>query len=125
MRYTTHFFLQGTYLASSHLESNFRPHSMAYFCHSCGEVWARVSVSGDESPEYWEIVSSPCKQHRPTGVLDWTALPGSFLPESASLSLADMRIVAWARAIEHLPEAVLKREFELTLEWYERKHQDD
>lgn len=129
MRYTSSFFLKGTFLASGSFASDFRPHSLAFFCHTCGDIWGRISMHCPNDPgfhEHWAIEHSPCKQHTRTGVQDWSALPGSFLPESSRLSLANLSAMSWARAIEHLPQEVLKREFELTTEWYDKlKGQED
>lgn len=98
------------------------PRPLAYFCTCCGEVWGRIIVREVESDAMapWQIEYVPCEQHQPTGVFDWHAIPGSFLSDSR-LSLANLSNMSWARAIEHLPEEVLKREFELTCKWYDQQ----
>lgn len=98
------------------------PRPLAYFCTHCGEIWGRIIVRevdhGQMAP--WQIEYVPCEQHQPTGVYDWHAIPGSFLSDS-KLSLANLSNMSWARAIEHLPEEVLRREFELTCKWYDKQ----
>jgi hypothetical protein len=113
---TSTFFLHGRILGQRTFDSPFPPRQLAYFCACCGEVWGRVAMS---EPTNWQIEYVPCQRHQPTGVFDWHAIPGSFLSDR-SLSLANLSCMSWARAIEHLPEEVLKREFEITTEWFDK-----
>jgi hypothetical protein len=68
--------------------------SIAYICPTCGEVWGSVVTDWGE----WLPLKSGCERHpylHPVG--------GSF-------------ILPWRRTFEDLPEAVLRREFDLHYE---------
>ena len=90
--------------------------SYAYFCLSCGDVWARVwSTAGDS----WQVIPAPCADHAATGVQDWGYMPGSLLHQQVK----SVTLPAWAQCIslEHLPPAILAREVEIHIANLERK----
>ncbi|MDE2097538.1 MAG: hypothetical protein KGL39_09855 [Patescibacteria group bacterium] len=81
------------------------PESTAYFCRTCGEIWARIWVR--ETP--WELRQVPCEKHLPVGVADWSSTPGSILHPLITKDFCGSP--QWASTIEHLPETVIRREF--------------
>lgn len=115
---TALYFIHGKLHGQSTFPCNFTPHSLAYFCPTCGEIWARIVIA-EES--YWSVEHVTCKKHRPQGVPDWGKIPGT-LCASISSWRKDLSVMWWGRALEHLPPAILQREFELTLSHYERKY---
>lgn len=105
MTWTQHFYVHGEYLGSSERLPLItkgvahRPFSVAYFCPTCGEVWARAAIEG--APFQPWVVS--CEKHRglkysPAGCLwmDWDK--------------------DYTKAF---PPKVLKRELEMLLEHFE------
>jgi hypothetical protein len=78
-----HFFAEGKYLGQSerHLERVHEqvqvPHSYAFFCQTCAEVWARCPVEHNGQTQSFMVWSVNCRKHkiswRPAGslVLDW------------------------------------------------------
>ncbi len=105
------YFINGQHLGTVSIKGS---DSIAYFCRQCGEIWARI-VAGPE----WQIQHTPCEQHERSAVVDWkTHVPGSILNGFINESL--MGKWAWASAIEHLPPAVIRREFAIHLQWYEK-----
>ena len=92
--------------------------STAYFCRSCGEIWARC-VAGPE----WQIEQSPCPSHTPSGVADWNKIPGSLI--NGLISRDYLGTFRWASAIESLPPALIEREFMLHLDYYEKRLLND
>jgi len=118
------YFLHGKLLGQSEFPCQFTPHSLAYFCPTCGEVWARVVVTHGGKPSYWSVEHVACEKHTPQGVPEWGAIPGTFC--SARDSRRErLSIMWWGRALEHLPPAVLQREFDLTLRHFERNQNDN
>lgn len=107
-------------LATSLIVATIQPRSLAYVCTTCGNLWGRVVVEALEDVQTWETVSAPCALHLPRGVVDWGHVPGSFLSGKGNFKRSDLRVTAWGRALEHLPDVVLKREFELTMKHFER-----
>jgi hypothetical protein len=120
--YTAVYFLANRSVGTSQILSHIYPHSVVYVCPTCGEAWGRIFISGGES-QYWEMEPTPCEKHQPSGVQDWGRVPGSLIV-GTEISKRDMRVTAWGRAIEHLPEGLLKREFDLNANWYEGKLKD-
>jgi hypothetical protein len=86
------------------------PDSIAYFCSTCGDCWARVIVQ----ESVFQIRNVPCERHERSGVFDWSSTPGSILvtPGVTSNMLGQM---FWAAALDYLPEPVLRREFNLAM----------
>jgi hypothetical protein len=113
---TALYFVQGKLLGQSEFLCRLPPHSLAYFCPTCGEVWARIVVT---EASYWSVEHVACEKHLPRGVPDWGKIPGTLCPSISSWK-KDLSILWWGRALEHLPPAVLQREFDLTLTHYER-----
>lgn len=114
------FFIGPRLLATNEIEAPFTPYALAYFCHTCGEVWGRVLVSGQDIKPYWHIEHCPCQKHQRTGVQDWSStIPGSFLYNLDSRK-SMLSVMWWARAIEHLPVAVLQWELERHLDFLEK-----
>ncbi len=88
--------------------------SVAYFCASCGEIWARCV-----SRPHWQIEVVPCESHGPSCVADARALPGSLINNFISRDyLGSFR---WGTALESLPPDALRREFLLHLQYYEKE----
>jgi hypothetical protein len=123
MSFTAVFFLHNRSVGTSQILAHIAPHSVVYVCPTCGEAWGRIFISGGES-QYWEMEPTPCEKHRPQGVQDWGRVPGSFLV-GTDIEKRNMRVTAWGRAIEHLPQELYKREFELNINWYEGKLKDE
>jgi hypothetical protein len=113
MQISANYFLGNRLAGQSTFECGCLPHSLAYFCPSCGEVWARIHCTAPDQETYWMVIHCPCHLHTPRGALDWSRIPGtltSAFPTKGHLSLLD-----WARAVEHLPAEILRREFDLLL----------
>lgn len=88
-----------------HPELGWRRNSLAYFCPTCGEVWARIVMTPlRELPEPFEVLSVACAEHR-----DRWNLPGSLLagPYEALLAL--------------LPREAVLRELSLCLAQFEKE----
>jgi len=86
--------------------------SIAMFCPCCGEVWGRIVVEGRP---YWRVVTRACRKHTPTSALDWGAVPGSMLSQNLDPAFS---VNAYSpMALEKAPEALLKYELELSLQW--------
>lgn len=108
---TVHYFLGSRLLDTGVTpERNGGSHSLAYFCQSCGDVWARAVVS--TSTGHFDIVNHPCSGHEPQAVPSWGARPGTLCKGHAT----DLSTMHWAAALEFLPKAVLERELHLLLE---------
>ena len=90
--------------------------SILYICQTCGTRWATVEVTGSE---LWQIESTPCVEHLPICVGDVGKVPGSILPRTAFVG-------KWADAIviDALPPALLVRELQLHLNYFERNAHD-
>lgn len=93
------------------------PESVAYFCATCGEIWARVLVEGSASAR-WLIEQSPCERHRATGVPDWMQTPGSLV--QGRLRRSAVSVMFWAATLESLPLPLQNREVALHLKDKER-----
>jgi hypothetical protein len=116
MQSTVSYFIHDAWVAASTFECPSPPDSLAFCCSTCGEIWARAWVEAE--PYQFRVV--PCARHRPTGVADISAMPGSILNPLVSKHFVGTG--GWANVIEHLPWAVLARELELhitakELEW--------
>jgi len=124
MLYPTSYMVEGRILASTEIEADHSPRSIAYICTTCGNVWGRVIVNDPEGLQVWEAEPSPCARHLHRGVVDYGRIPGSFLFGKGNFRKQDLRVTAWGRAIEHLPEEVLKYEFDITMKHFERMEND-
>jgi hypothetical protein len=124
MKYLATFLSKGTVLGQSEVECDIQPHSVAYFCATCGDIWGRIFVKPVDAEQYWEAITAPCIKHKRTGIADWNAVPGSFLV-GTELTKGAARVTAWARVMEHLPEGVLKQEFQVHEAHYEGKLNDE
>ena len=72
----------------------------ALFCRHCGEVWARLSVMNSSGePQVYDVWPVSCKKHP-----DRWNIPGSILAN---------RLI---KLLDLMPEAVVRREFNLLLE---------
>lgn len=85
------------------------PHSLAYFCQSCGDIWARIVV--DEAPVF-DVISRCCERHVPLSGSSWGAVPGTLCQGDADW----ISTQSAAAALENLPWSVLTREFTLLYE---------
>lgn len=117
--YTAAYFLKGRLLGMSTFRAPFVPRSLAYFCATCGDIWARVHVEQAEQEPYWDVCHVPCENHKVRGVIDWASVPGSLLMGRTENTKGHLAVQDWARAIEHLPPEVLRREFDVNLKWYD------
>lgn len=80
-------------------------HSIAYFCFTCGDVWARLVSTGPSGKQgVFYPISLPCARHS-----DGWNLPGSLLGGMMEQILGD------------LPPDAVRREFNLLMQKYERK----
>jgi len=89
------------------------PGSSAYFCLTCGEVWARIVCNGVG----WEVLKVPCPKHKPSSVTDWREVPGSFLCGYKVVS-DFMSVMDWPKALDKMPPEILRREFDLHMNWF-------
>ena len=122
--YLATFIVDGRVLGQSEITTDIQPHSLCYVCATCGEIWGRIFVRDDDAMQYWDVEVAPCAKHLPRGVPDWGKVPGSFLI-GTDLRKGSIRTTAWARAIEHLPQGVLTREFGIHEVHYLRKIKDE
>lgn len=106
------YFIHGSHLGEAQVPADLLglpPTSHAFFCSTCGEVWARiVSPAG---PTYCHQI--PCESHFPQFAAEGTQFPGSLLGVFISAKLAAS--MDWPRTLEYLPPAVLAREFQVHL----------
>lgn len=117
-----YYFINNKLLGEAEINSNFLPHSLAYCCPTCGEVWARITMQPHK--QYWKFEPVPCEKHVVEGGLEYGRIPGCLLLERLNMK-QNLSIMWWGRALEHLPPAVLQREFELTLSYYEKVYNDN
>lgn len=94
------------------------PHSLAYFCQSCGDVWARIIV--DTAPIF-DVISRCCLRHIPQSGSSWGAVPGTLCQGAADW----ISTQSAAAALENLPWSVLTREFTLLYEHAFSRNQDE
>ena len=114
------FFLRGKFLGVSEFAADFVPNSLAYCCPSCGEIWGRVDCAAELRTEpYWQFVYAACEKHPVRGAAEVGYTPGCFTQKYA-FSKTWLAVPQWGKAVEHLPEAVLRREFQLTLQEYDQ-----
>jgi hypothetical protein len=114
---TALYFLHNKLLAQATFPCDFTPHSLAYFCPTCGEVWGRIMIDGGK---YWSVEHVACEKHLPQGIPEWGNIPGAFCTNPNS-SRNNLSIMWWGRALEHLPLPILQREFALILNHYEKE----
>lgn len=119
---TVSYFLRNQHLATRELLAPAPLSSIAYYCTTCGEVWGRIVVSGQDS-EVWTFEGVPCEKHTPVGAQDWGRVPGSFLSRHANRRTW-VPVMWWARALESLPAQVLERELLLHLNHFEKELSD-
>lgn len=98
------FFLGNTFLGESVrplvlVHGNYQPPpSIAYFCSECGDIWARIVVSGQP----FMVYTMPCEHHASPN--RFFALPGSM-------------VLLWDRELtESFPPALVEREFNICME---------
>lgn len=115
--YTADYFVEGQHFGRSSISADFPPHSVAYFCRTCGEIWARILIEATTS-QHWSIEFTPCSRHQPSCVLDWNTIPGTLLSSTHTKNL--LAIPQWARAIEHLPHTAVLREAAILFNHHER-----
>lgn len=112
MPITQHFIVEGQYLGQSirslkhyHNEVGLPP-SYAFFCPVCAEVWARCPVDLNGKLQPFMAWSVACKKHEhPHGL--W--VPGSLM-------------LSWDKPFtDSLPDAAVRRELIIHLDWAEKK----
>ena len=107
------FFIGNQYYGRSIVSET--PCSLAFFCRSCGDIWARI-VSTDAATRVintWQVRQVPCKNHTPVGVEDWETCPGSVLNNFVRWEFVGM--LSKANCIEALSREMLVYEFELAI----------
>lgn len=111
-----HYFFGSRILGTSVLPFHpYAPESLAFFCQTCGELWARVLVEGSETN--WRVEVAPCAQHRGVNALDWSRVPGSL---SQGARRADLGAGSWARALDVMPQSVANLEVLAFINHFER-----
>lgn len=112
-------------LGASIVECKTQPHSLHYFCPTCGRMWAVIDVKGVEEQiePYHEVIPLPCELHVPKGLPEWTTIPGT-LCSLGTLSKGLTPNHDKGRCLDTLPAEVIKREFLTTLKHYEEKLND-
>lgn len=99
-------YLRGQFLGDQIARAQEQPLSHAFFCSQCGDIWYRIAVGGQD----WCVEPMPCDKHS----------EGRFnVPPGSIAAFADCRLANDASHIDYLPPAVIRREFELTLAFYE------
>lgn len=83
--------------------------NLAYFCSTCGELWAKYSADFGRP---WHILHVPCEAHTPRCVLEWSATPGSLLTWESYAPFAPAHWTAGVH-LSILPPALVAREFKL------------
>ena len=110
MIYQVTYFLGPKVFEVGSLDSNMAPHSVAYFCATCGQVWGRAYVEATT----WTTFTVPCERHEKTGVPDWSSIPGSFIAPAGGRR-AETSTMFWSVCVDSLPPRLLDREFNLML----------
>lgn len=90
------------------------PHSpsLAYFCATCGEVWARITV---ELAGPWIVIHRPCAVHRPVLPIEMSYPPASLsIPSHWGPAGAVAGMTGW-------PAGLLRRELEIYLNHSEKE----
>jgi hypothetical protein len=120
VKVTALYFLEQAQVASSSFECNTTPHSSAYFCPTCGKIWARIVCTSESFPRpQWDVQTVPCEKHKASCVADWSRVPGSLTdPFEKSANLSTLH---WGSAIDKLPPVLLDREFSILLDYYEKE----
>lgn len=78
-----------------------RPLSLMFFCHACGEVYAKCPV---EPTTAWRAEHATCRKCRPRGMVH---VPGSIWTYDSTFTAA-------------FPDAVLQWELQRHLDWMEQ-----
>ncbi len=108
---TQHFLIDGAYLGStpryplSNIGTSIEPCGYSFCCGTCGDQWAKAGYAHGVQ---WQFLIRPCRKCQPR----------------FSLRPAGSVITGWD--FEHdeaLPDAVLRRELLLHLDWFERNSQ--
>ena len=108
--YSACVFIEGKYHGSFCYDAGRRDlgwprHGWAYFCRSCGSVWAAiVATTASGYRVGFEPIVATCKDH-----YDQWEVPGTILHLPVSLLLLD------------LPPEVIRREFYLHLDYFEKE----
>ena len=109
--YSGSIFVRDEYLGTFHYDSGDAAYGwnragLAFFCPTCGEIWARVvAANASGRPQEFSVLRAHCEQHK-----DPWDIPGSILRESFANRLGD------------LPFPALRRELTLHLNYYEKNH---
>ena len=104
---TAQYYVRGKHMGQSSREMDLvhgrlrPPDSLAYFCPTCGEVWAMVVVAGQQ----FRVWSMPCAKH----------------PPPYRVVVAGSMMLDWDRVYnDALPHDVLRREVLIHAEWWKR-----
>ena len=94
-----HYFFGSRVVASTTLPYHpYASESLAFFCQTCGDLWARVLVEGGE--ERWLLSTIPCAKHKAVNAVDWWSVPGSL---SQGWYRSNLSVMSWAKAFDCLP----------------------
>ncbi len=92
--------------------------SVAYFCLTCGEVWARIRVAGAS----WRVRTTPCEAHAARGAAEMCSVPGSLVDQLVDERF--FRLGDEATSLAALPPALRARELEVHLRYFLRSQDD-
>lgn len=93
----------GTFRYASQAADSWGWPSRAYFCASCGEIWARVVLENlDGTQAHFRIAEAACRRHK-----DYWNIPGSLLTGELIYNLNELSLDC------------IKREFKIHLDYYE------
>ncbi len=111
-----HWFLDRTPIGAGTVPAS--AESQAFYCESCGDVWARLCVSGASRTL---LVHRPCVRHNSASALTWNAIPGTL---ASWRSAADSPYWDTAHCLEYMPRSVLKREFDILVAHLDRSNHE-
>ena len=116
MSYVQHIYVEGGYLGNIPRKKLFihgelhEPQHYAYFCPSCGNLWARLPVDGTVTENWWRIVGGYCRKHPERS--NPFSVAGSLMlgwePEYCELLLSCPDVVKWemARHLEFIERKI-------------------
>ena len=119
MRILVTYFFPPNVMEQSELECDIVPHSLAYFCTTCGEIWGRIACETEGHSPHWSVEVCPCLHHSRSGVPDWSKIPGTIT--DAFLTERSLSKMWWGRALEHLPPKVLRQEFDRLMQHHTKE----
>lgn len=108
------------FVGSAYLGEVEVPHarSHAFFCATCGEIWARIVTP--EGPTWCNC--APCASHSAALACESADFPGTLLGIFDRAALAPR--LDWVRTLDYLPPDALQREFLLHLNILRKREQE-